>query len=155
MQVTLGGWLSYCHYYPLCNWEAGMGFLLQNWSQSAWAGAYFALLQFLSSLSTAHTPQCEQCSSKERRKSSCVLRGSISMKGNDEPLVLGKHELQPFFWLGPHDCTLQYWEPYFNNIYAFLSFLSPIISNKQFLLVSRPKYSHEHELQEALQLDKI
>lgn len=72
-----------------------------------------------------------------------------------EEALSGKETMSKQYWesmncsysfiLGPHDWTLQYWESYF-NIYSFLSFLSPIMSNNQFILVSRPKHSHEHQL---------
>lgn len=105
-----------------------MLFLLQNCLQSL--RFYLVLPELLSSLTSTNIPQCEQCNLKERRKTSCILQGSVSTKGNHEQTVLATCELLSFFSLGPHDCKLQYQEAYFNSMCSSLSFLPPIISNK-------------------------
>lgn len=91
MQVTLAGSLSYCQCYPLCNWETGVGFLLQNWLQSAWAGAFFALLQLLSRLGSVQLPVHHGVSN------------AISKKGGSavvswEEVLVWKETMSNWYW---------------------------------------------------------
>lgn len=144
----------------LATGRQGCASLLQNWLWSAWARFYLAFMWLRSNLISTNILQCEQRNLKEKRKTSCVLRGSGSAKGSNEQPALWTHKLQSFFQLGPYDCTLQYWESYFNNIYSFRSSLLPSFqSNSCWCLYwshcQRTKHSDEHQFSEALWLDKI
>lgn len=126
----------------------GIVLLLQNQLLSAWDGAYLSYCPaspMPAYCSESNTEEKEDLPSKREGRPAVSWEESLSGKETMRNWYRESMNCSYSFFLGPHDCTLQYWESYF-NIYSFLSFLSPTMSNNQFMLLSRPKHSHEHQL---------
>lgn len=136
-----------------------MLFLLQNCLQSL--RFYLVLPELLSSLTSTNIPQCEQCNLKERRKTSCILQGSVSTKGNHEQTVLATCELLSFFSQDLMTANFNT-EKLISTVCTLPSHsFPPSFQTKQFLLLSALEPALEKKtftrasVQEALWLDKI